>query len=855
MRTLVTRWLTRICSQDLHLEAAKQVASGLTTIEFSRKLNTGHSDDREIHANGTSMFLIWAIGDDVPSSDGSAFSKHSVKGVSHFDLSATSTCPASPPADTDGAITFSWTSSSSDFSMAWSIIDQTYLEVNMTGTTKGWVGLGFSDTNSMLYSDMVVGWVEDDSLVASVYDMYVGDKRGMPSVDSNLGGSDDVQLISGTQNTLSDGEVRTSLKWRRKLITSDTYDLDIMDRDIYLLYALGSSDGRSSGYFSQHYEKGIVRMNLKTGAVNTTVEEWVEDPRTTLRSAHGSLMVVGWVLFMTIGRFIAAYGRKIPYWWQFHVGFQMLAMVSISFSLALILKAVGTQGSHFNNVHGIVGIVLVVAAFVQTALGGMAHFLRTVHSPVFPNGVHQYLGHIIWWGAIYNIPLGLRQYQVAPFTTEGNSFWAVWVCWLLVMVVITIYIFWNQWAEQKAKQEEKARQRAQGEADPYDIYTTSHYDPSLINQLERVEKASPSILEIILGHKILTGGATLHLGLALALALLFVTLPNTKPAEPYHYCPNCTEITMAFNSFTIPVHAHPAAAVAASEAFFCKGFDFGTSSIRHVVEFSPSVVSSHVTHAKLFSVPYDTQSLGTFACLDALDDAVPIYTWSVGQGSFILPAEVGLRVGSDSTIRYVVLQLRYSNPSLATDLTDSSGVVVKMTTTLRAYDAGVLGVGVGPTTISLAPLKSEVEIAGQCSSDKTSVLSESLNVFSIAHDTRKYGEVAWLEQWTYSALTQEVTFNNIIGQSYAQTAYDPVIASSTSSAVIAPGDLLIAHCIYDTQSSNTTVSGGPGAFEEHCWSWLWYYPKTDALKCYSSQTPYNPSDGHFRPDRNSSTIM
>lgn len=827
----------------------------MTTIEFSRKLVTGHSDDRDFKVDGSSMFLIWSIGNDVPSSDGSAFSKHTLNGVSYVNLTATSTCPASPPADTDAPITFSWTSASQDFSMSWSIVDQTYIDVTMTGLTKGWLGLGFSDTNSMLYSDMIVGWVFDDSLTGVIYDSYVGDKRGMPTPDTSLGGTNDVQLLSSSQTTLTDGQVRTTLKWRRKLITSDTYDLDIADRDIYLLYALGSSDGRSSGSYSEHSEKGIVRMNLKTGMVNTTVEEWVEDPRTTLRSAHGSLMVVGWVFFMTIGRFVSSYGRKIPFWWQIHVTCNSLGMVSISLSLAFILKAVGTQGSHFNNVHGIVGIVLVVAAFVQTALGAMAHFLRTVHSPVFPNGIHQYLGHIIWWGAIYNIPLGLRQYQIAPFTREGNSFWAVWICWLLIMVAITIFIFWSKWVEQKQKQEEKARQRAQGEADPYDIYTTSHYDPSLINQLERVEKASPSILEIIMGHKVLTGGVTLHIALALALALLFTTLPNTKPAEPYHYCPNCTETTMTFNQFNIRVGAHPSAAVAASEAFFCKGFDFGTDSIRHIVEINPSVVSGYVTHMKLFAVPYDTQALGTFACLDALDEAVPVYTWSVGQGSFILPSEAGIRVGSDSTIRYAVLQVRYSNPSLLTNLYDSSGLVVKMTSTLRAYDVGVLAVGVAANSISLAPMQDQVEIAGQCSSEKTSVLSESLNVFSIAHETRKYGAVAWLEQWTYSALTQAISFNNVIGQSYAQTAYDPVIASSTSSAVIAPGDLLIAHCIYDTVSSNHTVTGGSGAFEEHCWSWLWYYPKTDASKCYSSQTVFSPNDGHFRPDRNSSLVM
>ena len=841
--------------------ASKQTMASLTTIEFSRRLSTGHGDDRDFKVDGSFMYLIWAVGDDVPSNEGRTFGQHTKRGAVFLNLTEMSTCPPSPPASTDAPILHSWTSSSGDFTLKWSIIDQTWLDVIVSGSTTGWLGLGFSDTNSMFYSDMIVGWVEDDTMKARVYDMYCGDKRTMPSFDSNLGGTNDVQLINGTQLTGSNGVITTTLHWRRALITSDVYDLDVADRDIYVLFALGPHDGRSDGTFTQHDEKGIVRMNLKTGSINTTVEAWVEDPRTSLRSAHGSFMVLGWILFMTLGRFVAAYGRKMPYWWQVHVGCQLTAMIAISFSLAFILKAVGTQGKHFQTAHGVVGIVLVVGAFVQTALGGMAHFLRTTDSPVFPNGIHQYLGHLIWWGAIYNIPLGLRQYQIAPFSREGNAFWAVWTCWLLIMVATTVWIFWNKWIEHQQKQEDKAKERAQGEQDPYDIYTTSHYDPSLINQLELVEKPTPGLLEIMTGNKVLTASFTFHVGLALAFAILFATIPNTKPAPPFHYCPNCTEVPLKFNSFSIPIGAHPQAAVSPSHAFFCRGFDlssaeFGdTTSTFHIVEINPSVISAYVMHMKLWALPYDVSNLGYFPCLDLLDDAVPIYVWSVGMGPFVLPAVAGIRAGHGTEVRYVALQIHYENPSLLTNLVDSSGIVIKRTTTLRQIDAGALAIGVNPSTIALDPNTAEVEIAGTCSSDKTSTLAEAIHVFASSHMTRKYGKVAWLEQWTPTGTSHTLTFNNVIGQSFSQTLYEPVVEASTSTAIIQPGDALVAHCIYDTLSTNTTVTGGNGAFEEQCWTWIYYYPKTDATKCYSSSAPFAPNDGHFRPDRNSSIAL
>jgi hypothetical protein len=845
-------------SQDVRLTASQKTAAGVTTIEFSRLLSTGQQDDRDFLVDGKFMYLIWATGDDIPSNDGQAFNQHTKKGAVFLNLTAASVCPSSPPLDTDMPVSHTWTSETTDYTLKWSIVDQSWLDVTVSGKTGGWVGLGFSDTNSMFYADMIVGWVNDDDLSTRVYDMYCGDKRIMPEFDEHLGGRNDVQTLSGSQTEAPNGEKTTTLRYRRPLITSDSFDLDIVDRDIYVLYALGTRDGNADGAFREHDQKGIVRINLKTGSFNSTVEAWIEDPRTTLRSSHGSLMVLGWILFMTIGRFVAAYGRKMPNWWQIHVACQALGMLCISLSLAVILKAVGTQGKHFGTAHGIFGIILVVAAFVQTALGAMAHFLRTTESPFFPNGIHQYLGHIIWWAAIYNIPLGLRQYQIAPFTKEGNGFWAVWVVWLLLMVGVTVFIFYSKWREHHQRQEDKAKARAQGEQDPYDIYTTSHYDPSLINQLERVDKGAPSFLEVVTGNKILTASFVIHIGLAITLALLFTSLANTKPVPPFHYCPNCTETTLKFDNFAVLPGAHPQAAVPTSHAVFCKGFDLGASDSMpfHIVEINPSVTTAYPTHMRLFAVPYDaTQWASHFPCLEALDGAVPIYGWSVGMGPFVLPAEAGLLAGPETTIRHVVLQIHYENPQLLPNIVDNSGIVIKRTTTLRPHNAGIMAIGVAPSSISLAPQTEEVEIAGFCSSDKTSTLTIPIKVFSVSQTTRKYGKLAWLEQWTPSGISHAVTFSNLIGQSHAQSLYEPLVMASPTEATIKPGDLLVTHCIYDTRTSNATILGGDGYFEELCWSWISYYPKSDAIKCYSSATPYSPNDGHFRPDRNSSLIL
>jgi peptidylglycine monooxygenase len=82
-----------------------------------------------------------------------------------------------------------------------------------------------------------------------------------------------------------------------------------------------------------------------------------------------------------------------------------------------------------------------------------------------------------------------------------------------------------------------------------------------------------------------------------------------------------------------------------------------------------------------------------------------IYLWGLGGKPLLLPEGVGFKMGSDSRIKYLVLQTHYVNLAALPDEGDSSGVYLHYTRTPQPKTAGMISVHVNtmlpPRTISL----------------------------------------------------------------------------------------------------------------------------------------------------------
>jgi Eukaryotic cytochrome b561 len=66
--------------------------------------------------------------------------------------------------------------------------------------------------------------------------------------------------------------------------------------------------------------------------------------------------------------FTARFGKAIPCWFYAHGFFQILALAAILGGFALAVRLPSTQLKHFRNLHGRIGLGLVIALMLQVVL-------------------------------------------------------------------------------------------------------------------------------------------------------------------------------------------------------------------------------------------------------------------------------------------------------------------------------------------------------------------------------------------------------------------------------------------------------------------------------------------------------
>ena len=107
-----------------------------------------------------------------------------------------------------------FTSEKGGFRLSWSLVgdaaDHAEFELSLNGSAYAAIGFG----GSMFDADIVIGWVGDDGK-AHVGD-YWSKQHGVPSLDTALGGTNDVTPLGGSRIGS-----RTTVRFRRKLVTGD----------------------------------------------------------------------------------------------------------------------------------------------------------------------------------------------------------------------------------------------------------------------------------------------------------------------------------------------------------------------------------------------------------------------------------------------------------------------------------------------------------------------------------------------------------------------------------------------------------------------------------------------------------
>ena len=167
----------------------------------------------------------------------------------------------------------------------------------------------------------------------------------------------------------------------------------------------------------------------------------------------------------------------------------------------------------------------------------------------------------------------------------------------------------------------------------------------------------------------------------------------------------------------------------------------------------------------------------------------------------------------------------------ASPIVDNSGLKLYYTSALRAYDAGVLSIGMEPNWRHIIPPGQERVVSeGHCVEECTqrAFPSSGINVFAVMMRTHQIGKQIKLRQIRHREELLPIAHDRYADPNYQEYRRLP------SPIRALPGDRLIAECIYDSSTRKAITLGGMTAREETCLVLTLYYPRQKELtKCHS----------------------
>eukprot|EP00117_Sycon_ciliatum_P005020 scpid51565/ scgid9140/ Dopamine beta-hydroxylase; Dopamine beta-monooxygenase; Soluble dopamine beta-hydroxylase len=258
--------------------------------------------------------------------------------------------------------------------------------------------------------------------------------------------------------------------------------------------------------------------------------------------------------------------------------------------------------------------------------------------------------------------------------------------------------------------------------------------------------------------------------------------------------------------------------------YFCTAFTVPDDQVYHAVGFDAILDNLNVIHHMLLygcqsstvTKPGECDMSGS-GCRDLLA------IWSLGFLDTCLPDIAGVRFGK-GTYRTFQLQVHWNNPLHRTDYTDSSGLRMHYTSTLRKYDMGIMWLGQHKLEIPGGAQKTYIgECSGKCTQN---ILLQPVTVAASTSHMHLIGKA--------TKISHTVEATNVTTDILSQDVYDydsPTWTFHDPPVVITPGDSLSINCTYDASSRNFTTRYGDATNDEMCFGFLQYYPKGGDFKC------------------------
>ncbi|KAG2438585.1 hypothetical protein HXX76_005135 [Chlamydomonas incerta] len=303
------------------------------------------------------------------------------------------------------------------------------------------------------------------------------------------------------------------------------------------------------------------------------------------------------------------------------------------------------------------------------------------------------------------------------------------------------------------------------------------------------------------------------------------------------------EYELRMPNFTVPTDA---------TTYQCVNLELPyTLTKQHVYKWAPVVASPLLHHFIVYACTRNPDRIGVpYECQYGSKPPSCLrfwLGWAPGLGETYAPEEAALAFGA-GTLRYVTLEVHYSNYEGVPAQVDSSGARLFHSSVLKKYDMAVLELG--SEVIAVPPDASWSTKAVPCPAACTARwLSRPTTVVASFYHMHALGR---------SMITRHVRdgveLPPLGRRDYFDFGFQTLVEVPANARTLLPGDSLVTQCSYSGAGRTNTTEYGLSSRDEMCYNFLYYYPAVegfekcteiypDVVTCSSQQTYYaTPED-------------
>ncbi|KAJ3125101.1 hypothetical protein HK098_000603 [Nowakowskiella sp. JEL0407] len=270
-------------------------------------------------------------------------------------------------------------------------------------------------------------------------------------------------------------------------------------------------------------------------------------------------------------------------------------------------------------------------------------------------------------------------------------------------------------------------------------------------------------------------------------------------------------------------------------SYQCVNFETPADKKYHIVEFYPKIDTKFIHHIVIYQcLSKPKEALGqVYECMSMSTNCVSIsFVWAPGVSKVVYPPQTGFAIGSGAgSMQYGAMQVHYNNPEQVAGNTDSSGLILSYTPTLRQFDIGILTLGT--FDIRIPPNQVWNTRPQVCSSSCTKKFNETVTLMSSFMHMHTLGKSIQTKHIRDGTELPVVGLKNYYDFSFQ--GLQPVRAGTDT---LVSGDQLITTCKFDGKGRNSVTTFGESTNEEMCFNFLMYYPKRTHFPdiCFSGRS-------------------